>query len=473
MPRKKQAAGHTGRTAAGHTRDVKVERVGPVTIYKRGHSYSLYYRENGASQRRKIDGNLAVARTTAHKVAEALVGQRPSPLAYTRTSPEKMADGYLDAVASVQKLALRTRDRYKAALDRFRDFCRDAHVAALDAFDPARVEDFVKWLRGQKRNRNGSKKGSRDFYKVGGIKFVLSTCRTAFNWAARRRLLPPFTENPFRQFAIEKLKDPSEVAAAKVFTPDQERDFFRACSGWQRAVFTTLATYGLRLGELTHLLVEDVDLAQGTFSIRSKPWMHWSVKTGRERHLPLLPATRELFTRLIGKRKAGFVFVNAPFAAGRAKLPRFGGAEDFRAKARAAAAALLAKNPEAGEREQRRAAVAYCRRAGQVPEKTVRNEFLKVTKAIGCPEFTRVHDLRHLFSSRAQAAGVNPILVQDMLGHTTLDMTRRYTHLGMDSKREALEKLMPVEDPHGQETTQTKAAARPRKGDGADRRQSG
>ena len=77
MPRQKKAAGHTGRTAAGHTRDVKVERVGPVTIYKRGHAYSLYYRENGASQRRKIDGNLAVARTTAHKVAEALVAERP------------------------------------------------------------------------------------------------------------------------------------------------------------------------------------------------------------------------------------------------------------------------------------------------------------------------------------------------------------------------------------------------------------
>ena len=53
-----------------------------------------------------------------------------------------------------------------------------------------------------------------------------------------------------------------------------------------------------------------------------------------------------------------------------------------------------------------------------------------------------MHDLRHLFASRAQAAGVNPILVQDMLGHTTLDMTRRYTHLGTDSKREALRRVL-------------------------------
>src|SRR5262249_48276027 len=167
------------RTTAGHTRDVKVERVGPITIYKRGNTYYLYYRQAGDSQRRKVDGNLAVARATAHKVADAPAENRPSPIAYARTSPQQMVSGYLDAVAKVQKLALRTRDRYKAALDRFLDFCRDASVAKVDAFDLAMVEDFVKWLRSQKRNRNGSKSavGSRDFYKVGGVKFVLSTCR--------------------------------------------------------------------------------------------------------------------------------------------------------------------------------------------------------------------------------------------------------------------------------------------------------
>jgi hypothetical protein len=55
-----------------------------------------------------------------------------------------MVDGYLDAVASVQKLALRTRDRYKAALGRYLDFCRDTGVVVVDAVDLARGEDFVK-----------------------------------------------------------------------------------------------------------------------------------------------------------------------------------------------------------------------------------------------------------------------------------------------------------------------------------------
>lgn len=86
---KKSPKGHTGRTAGGNTRDLKVDRFGPVTIYKRGETYSLYYRENSKSERRRIDGNLLVARTTAARVAAALEGNRPSPRGFDRTEPKK------------------------------------------------------------------------------------------------------------------------------------------------------------------------------------------------------------------------------------------------------------------------------------------------------------------------------------------------------------------------------------------------
>ena len=68
---------HSGRTPSGHTRDVKVERVGKVTIYRRGETYCLYFRQGGISQRRKVDGNLATARSTAHKILTALDEGRP------------------------------------------------------------------------------------------------------------------------------------------------------------------------------------------------------------------------------------------------------------------------------------------------------------------------------------------------------------------------------------------------------------
>jgi len=103
---------------------------------------------------------------------------------------------------------------------------------------------------------------------------------------------------------------------------------------------------------------------------------------------------------------------------------------------------LTAKEPNTTDKQRRQLVTAYCRRMGQIPVKRVQLEFCKLTTEIGCPQFTRAHNLRHLFSSRAQEEGVNPLLVQEILGHATLTMTKRYTHLGMDAKREALERLV-------------------------------
>jgi integrase len=444
MRRKSSApAGHSGKTDAGHTRDVKVERVGPVTVYKRGKTYHLYYRERGVTRRHKVDGNLAVARATASKVAAALGENRPSPVGHNRTTPDAMVAGYLDYAAQVQRLAPRTQDRYRAALDRFLDFCQEAGIATADAVGEATVEDFVRWLRGRTRTRNGAAKGKRSAYKTSGVKVILTTCRIAFNWAGKRRMLPAFAANPFSSFPIDKLRDREAGEPHKhVFTPAQEAAFFAACDDWQRGVFTALVSLGLRVGELTHLLVGDVDFEAGVIEVRSKPEMFWSVKTGRRRRLPLVPATRELLARLVGDRKAGFVFLNEDFASGRAQpAVAFASPRAFQAHLQKVVTDLLAGRPDALEKECRRAVTAFCRAVGQIPEKRVRGEFMKLTKTIGCPEFTRAHDLRHLFSTRAQEAGVNPLLVQELLGHATLDMTRRYTHMSIDAKRDALARL--------------------------------
>jgi integrase len=185
-----------------------------------------------------------------------------------------------------------------------------------------------------------------------------------------------------------------------------------------------------------------VDLAGGVIEIRSKPPLYWSVKTGRRRQLPIVPRVRPLLERALGGRAAGFVFLNRDHASGATALAAtFASPQAFRARLESIAAELDARRPDAGERERRRAVTAFCREMGQIPEKRVRCEFMALTRAIGCPEYTKAHDLRHLFSSRAQEAGMNPLIVQDLLGHTTLDMTRRYTHLGLDAKREAMCRL--------------------------------
>lgn len=55
-----------------------------------------------------------------------------------------------------------------------------AGAITIQEYSPS-SEDFVRWLRSQTRTRNGATKGKRAVYAVGGVKFILSTCRTAFN----------------------------------------------------------------------------------------------------------------------------------------------------------------------------------------------------------------------------------------------------------------------------------------------------
>ena len=51
------------------------------------------------------------------------------------------------------------------------------------------------------------------------------------------------------------------------------------------------------------------------------------------------------------------------------------------------------------------------------------------------------HTLRHTFASRLLDRGVDIVTVQQLLGHSTVTVTMRYTHTNLDSKRAAVEKL--------------------------------
>jgi hypothetical protein len=62
----------SGKTSAGNVRDVKIERMGKVTIYQRGRSLYLYYRVNSTSIRKRVAADLDGARDAAGKIAATL-----------------------------------------------------------------------------------------------------------------------------------------------------------------------------------------------------------------------------------------------------------------------------------------------------------------------------------------------------------------------------------------------------------------
>jgi len=56
-----------------------------------------------------------------------------------------------------------------------------------------------------------------------------------------------------------------------------------------------------------------------------------------------------------------------------------------------------------------------------------------IRKTTGLPSDTRIHDLRHIFASRAVAAGINAVAGAQLLHQTTTDLFKRYGHLAPDA----------------------------------------
>jgi integrase len=61
-------------------------------------------------------------------------------------------------------------------------------------------------------------------------------------------------------------------------------------------------------------------------------------------------------------------------------------------------------------------------------------------KRMGVPHF-RFHDLRHTFASHLVMSGADIVVVKELLGHKSLSMTMRYSHLSQEHKRNAVENL--------------------------------
>jgi integrase len=74
------------------------------------------------------------------------------------------------------------------------------------------------------------------------------------------------------------------------------------------------------------------------------------------------------------------------------------------------------------------------------PYDNIVKSFYTAMKRAGIKDF-RFHDLRHTFASHLVMAGVDLTTVRELLGHKTLTMTLRYSHLAPSHKVRAVDIL--------------------------------
>ena len=162
---------------------------------------------------------------------------------------------------------------------------------------------------------------------------------------------------------------------------------------WQAMVIVALKT-GLRYGELCELRWQDVDLTVGRIMVRrSYTRGHVTTpKNGKPREVPLSPKTMHLLKRHRGLKhlKGGLVFCK----------------------------------PDGGRRIHRRADVAIKR----------------IARAAGLRSIGW-HIMRHSFASHLVMRGRSLKEIQELLGHSDIKQTMRYSHLAPAVKREAVTTL--------------------------------
>jgi integrase len=172
---------------------------------------------------------------------------------------------------------------------------------------------------------------------------------------------------------------------------EAERIVSAAAPEWRTFIITALKT-GLRVGELLALKWEDVDLVAGQLVVRRTLWhgQEGPPKGGRNRKVPL---SNEAVAVLKAHRhlKGAYVFCEAD-----------------------------------GRR------LTHSRVKDVVPSACRKAQLAKRLTT---------HGLRHTFASHLVMRGVSLIAVKELLGHESIEMTLRYSHLSPDVKRDAVKLL--------------------------------
>ena len=185
---------------------------------------------------------------------------------------------------------------------------------------------------------------------------------------------------------VSKLKTLREPGGrTRYLTDEEEARLMKAFpSEEDRARVTVLLHTGFRRGELLGLRWRDVDLKGGVLTIPK-------AKNGEIRHVPLTSTVRTILSHR-----------TRPLDSSALVFPNSEGHRDLRWAKKTVPAAL---------------------RVAQI-------------------EDFRFHDLRHTFASRLAMEGVDLMTIRELMGHKTMAMTLRYSHLSPGHRRTAIERLV-------------------------------
>ena len=152
-----------------------------------------------------------------------------------------------------------------------------------------------------------------------------------------------------------------------------------------------------------------------------------------------------LFDELLGVvceaaagRAQGPVFLSRCYASGKERPPLAG--KDLDGLVAELGCRIAAAAPEGDRTLETKLAHGLWRDMGALTPKRIRREFIRVAKKIGRADLTCPKIFRHGMATAMQAAGVDPFVRKQIIGHTRLETTAIYTHTADDTLSREMER---------------------------------
>jgi integrase/recombinase XerC len=220
----------------------------------------------------------------------------------------------------------------------------------------------------------------------------LSALRTFFAFLKREERM---VSNPAKAVGTPRrdktLPETLSVSEAAAVVEAKGRE--GALGARDRALLELLYATGLRVSELVGLRLEDVDLSARQVRTVGKGRKERVVPFGQPAAAALRAWLKERGTLGSSARDAEFLFLNA--------------------------------------------------RAGRLTDRSVRRILDRAVAAAAVPRHASPHALRHSFATHLLAAGADLRSIQELLGHSSLSTTQRYTHLDVERLLEVYRKSHP------------------------------
>jgi len=268
---------------------------------------------------------------------------------------------------------------YLADLEDFRQYLKaGAALKSVEALDQYHIRGFLAHRFGTIKKASVGRK--------------LAAIRTFCRFLVREGV---FRTNPAAAIRAPK----REKALPRALTVDDIDRFFSRNQDMQKrdaAIFELLYSSGLRIGELTGLKLQDLDLRNG--------WVKVVGKGSKERYVPVGSKALEALESYLPVR-----------------------------------AVLVAVGPAARGQD----ALFLNARGGSLSSRSVRRILKSYLDSSGLARDASPHTFRHSFATHLLHGGADLRSIQELLGHSSLSTTQRYTKVDLGRLMEVYDRSHP------------------------------